>query len=53
VYERVPDGVEISYLYAAAGRARSESRTFTDEAGQRRTLTTRYEYDDKGRVMTQ
>ena len=52
VYERGPDGVEISHLYDAAGRARSESRTFTDEAGQRRTLTTRYEYDDKGRLLT-
>jgi RHS repeat-associated protein len=50
-YERGPDGVEISHLYDAVGRARSESRTFTDEAGQRRTLTTRYEYDDKGRLV--
>jgi YD repeat-containing protein len=50
-YERGPDGVEISHLYDAAGRARSESRTFTDEAGQRRTLTTQYRYDDKGRLV--
>jgi RHS repeat-associated protein len=51
VYERGPDGVEISHLYDAAGRTRSESRTFTDASGQRRTLTTRYEYDDKGRLV--
>ncbi|MBX3711819.1 MAG: RHS repeat protein [Lysobacter sp.] len=43
--------MEISHLYDAAGRARSESRTFTDEAGQRRTLTTQYRYDDKGRLV--
>jgi RHS repeat-associated protein len=49
-YERGPDGVEISHLYDAAGRARSESRTFTDTNGQRRTLTTQYRYDDKGRL---
>jgi RHS repeat-associated protein len=50
-YERGPDGVEISHLYDAAGRARSESRTFTDASGQRRTLTTQYRYDDKGRLV--
>jgi YD repeat-containing protein len=43
--------VEISHLYNASGRARSESRTFTDASGQRRTLTTRYECDDKGRLV--
>ncbi|MBX3714257.1 MAG: tandem-95 repeat protein, partial [Lysobacter sp.] len=50
-YERGPDGVEISHLYDAAGRARSESRTVTDASGQRRTLTTQYRYDDKGRLV--
>ena len=50
-YERGPDGVEISHLYDGAGRARSESRTFTDTNGQRRTLTTQYRYDDKGRLV--